>query len=81
MVRLLPLKMIESMYLLIFKIVSALLLRKGHVSKAFLRRPFEMIFSKQWFLSGSTIYPSNTVHTVATAFWANTDINFPDSFY
>ncbi len=52
-------------------------MKKGHASKAFLRRLFKEIFSKE-LLSGNTICLSYTVHTAAAAFRTNADICFPD---
>ena len=53
---------------------------KKHASQTFLRRPFERIYSRIEFLSGSAMCPSYAAHMVAAAFRAGTDIDVPYSF-
>lgn len=55
-------------------------LKNGHAFKAFLRRLFKDIFSKNQSLSGSTICPSYAMHTMTAALWTDADIHFPDCF-
>ena len=55
--------------------------KKGHGFKAFFRRLFLELFSKNHSLSGSAICPSYVTHTVTATFRADADIYFPDCLY
>ncbi len=67
-------------FMMIIPVFFLLFFRKGHTSKAFLRRLFKEIFSKKCFLSGSTIHPSYVMHAATSACRANADIYIPDCF-
>ena len=54
--------------------------KRRHAFKAFFRRLFKEISSKNRHSLGSAICPSDVLHAVAATFWADADIHFPDRF-
>ena len=60
--------------------ISEAIFEKKHSFKAFFRRLFKEISSKNKYPLGSTICPSYVLHAVTATFRADTDIHFPDCF-